>query len=83
MIEARIAGIPCLIEVTHYAARVPGRYSGPPERCCPDEPEEVEFEVRDRRGRPAPWLARKMDEDDRAEVERLIAQDMKEAAYDY
>ena len=77
MIEARIAGIPCLVEVKHYAARVPGRYSGPPERCCPDEPEEIKFAVHDRRGRPAPWLARKMIDDDRAELERLISEDMK------
>jgi hypothetical protein len=77
MIEVRIAGIPCLIEVTHYAARVPGRYSGPPEHCYPDEPEEICFEVHDRRGRPAPWLERKVTEYDRAEVERLISADMK------
>jgi hypothetical protein len=77
MIEARIAGIPCLVEVTYYAPALPGRYSGPPESCYPDEPEEICFEVRDRRGRPAPWLERKMTDDDRAEVERLISADMK------
>jgi hypothetical protein len=83
MIEARIAGIPCLIELTHYAARVPARLGGAPENCHPEEPEEIEFTVCDRRGRPAPWLERKMDNDDRREIERLIAQDMKEAAYGY
>lgn len=60
MLEARIAGIPCLLEVTHYLPRIPGRYSGPPESCYPDEGAEVEFVVLDRRGRPAPWLERKL-----------------------
>jgi hypothetical protein len=58
MIETRISGIPCLIEVTvfsHYAGRdtwgSDWDYNGGTE---------VEFEVCDRRGRPAPWLERKM-----------------------
>jgi hypothetical protein len=77
MIEARISGIPCLIEVTHYAAAVPGRLWGAPENCYPDEPEEIEFEVCDRRGRSAPWLERKMTKDDRLEIERLICENIK------
>ena len=34
----------------------------------PPEPAEVEFTVLDRRGRPAPWLAKKMSQ---ADVERI------------
>ena len=52
MIESRISGIPCLIDVTLFEqwTERPGYYT-----CT-----EVEFEVCDRRGRPAPWLERKM-----------------------
>ncbi len=78
MIEARIHGIPCLIDVTHYAASLPGRYSGPPESCYPDDPEEIDFTVYDQRGRPAPWLERKMNDDDRARIETLIREHMQE-----
>jgi hypothetical protein len=69
--------------VTHYAPALPGRYSGPPENCYPDDPEEIDFEVRDLRGRPAPWLARKMTDDDREGIERLISEDMNQPTDDY
>ena len=52
----RVAGIPAIADVHHYTPGDPGRTWGPPERCHPPEPEEVEFTVRDRRGRRAPWL---------------------------
>lgn len=48
-------GIPCRIAVTHYSAAERDTY------WEPGAPEEVEFEVLDRRGRPAPWLERKLD----------------------
>jgi len=81
MIEAHIHGIPCLIEVTHYAPRLPGRYSGPPESCYPDDPEEIDFTVCDRRGRPAPWLERKMTQADRDEIETLISHEMRQPCH--
>lgn len=62
--ETRIAGIPCICHVTHYTPVIPGRFSGPPEDCYPDEGGEFEFEVLDRNGRPAPWLERKLTSED-------------------
>lgn len=38
--------IPVEITVDSYTPGVPGRFSGPPENCYPDEPPEVEFTVR-------------------------------------
>lgn len=76
MIEARIQGIPCLIDVTHYAANLPGRYSGPPESCYPDDPEEIDFTVCDQCGCPAPWLERKLTVRDRQEIETLVSKHM-------
>lgn len=61
-IPTRIAGIPCLVDVTGYT---------PPLRLgvtMPDREESIEFEVLDRRGRPAPWLARKVTSIDEARI---------------
>lgn len=63
----RIAGIPCEIEVTHWFVQKP---LGP--RCDSDWDAmgytECEFNVLDRYGDPAPWLERKMTEDDRSRI---------------
>ncbi len=63
-IQTRIAGIPCIAQVTHYMAGDPGRVSGPPEHCYPPDPGELDWIILDRRGRPAPWLERKMTDQD-------------------
>lgn len=34
------------VVVTHYVPAVSGNYSGLPENCYPDEPEELEFDVK-------------------------------------
>lgn len=62
--ETRVAGIPCICKVTYFSPGAPGRYSGPPEDCYPEEPVEFEFEILDSRGRPAEWLERKLTDQD-------------------
>jgi hypothetical protein len=76
LIETRVQGIPCIAEVLYYK---PARYylSGPPEHCY-DEPSEFEFRLRDRRGRLAPWLDRKMTEDDTYQVQADFLQAVKD-----
>lgn len=73
-IEARVCGIPCIIDVTYYEPVRPGRYFGCPEDCYPDEGGESEWVLLDRRGRRAEWLERKMTDRDREKVEELIYQ---------
>lgn len=72
MIATRIAGIPCLIDPTRVHV-VPGSYSY---NAASDMDfygwYEVEFKVCDRRGRPAPWLERKMTRADCERIEQLI-----------
>lgn len=53
-IETNVAGIPCLVQMTY---------------CERDYNEsgswvDLEFEIQDRRGRKADWLAKKMTQDD-------------------
>lgn len=64
----KVSGIPCICEVTHFIRARPGRYSGPPEDCYPDEPSEFEFNILDTKGRRAEWLENKLTQDD---IERL------------
>lgn len=71
MIEARIQGIPCLIDVTYFFEQKPlGRYCDSRDDCYGYT--EIEYDVCDRRGRKAPWLERKMKDEDYDAVERLI-----------
>lgn len=71
-IESRVAGIPCLIGVTHYES-VAGSYS----RNADSDMDyygysESEWEVLDRRGRKAPWLERKLTSSMRDRIEQEI-----------
>jgi hypothetical protein len=68
--DTTCCGIPCIIRVTYWEAYVPAKVSGPPENCYPAEGGCGDWEILDRRGRPAPWLEKKLQGDAR-ESERL------------
>lgn len=71
-IEARVAGIPCLIGVTEFNC-TRGSYSYNADSDYDYYGTmDVDFEVLDRRGRPAAWLERKLDANERADIEELI-----------
>ena len=70
-IEARVAGIPCIIGVDGFAA-VKGSSSGQSDLDYRGYTE-AQWEVCDRRGRPAPWLERKLTERDSDAIEEKIA----------
>jgi hypothetical protein len=78
--DTRVAGIPCIARVVHHLV-VKGHRGA----CNPDDYygyEEFEVEILDRRGRPAPWLQRKITsaDDDRIYSDFLAAS---EAERDY
>jgi hypothetical protein len=80
-IESRVAGIPCLIGVTHFDS-VSGSYSyNAPSDMDYYGYSESEWDVLDRRGRPAAWLERKLTDDDRQRIEQEIAEAMTEDVY--
>ena len=66
--NTRISGIPCQVDVTTYQLYRPARLTGHPDQYAPPEYEEINFTVFDRRGRPAPWLERKLDDADRKRI---------------
>lgn len=74
--QTRISGIPARIEVTSYIPWRPARLYGHPDSWAPAEGE-IEWEVLDRRGRPAPWLAKKLDQQDRHRIELELLEDIK------
>lgn len=67
--DTKVSGIPCICEVLHYRRAVPGKFSGPAEDCYPDEPSEFQFRLLDRKRNPAPWLEKKLTEDDNSRLE--------------
>lgn len=80
-IESKVAGIPCLIGVTEFSS-VRGSYSyNAPSDMDYYGYSESEWDVLDRRGRPAAWLERKLTDDDRQRIEQEIAEAMTEEAY--
>ena len=60
VLPVRVAGIPAQIGVSHWEPYEPAQLSGPPEFCHPAEGGWGDWELLDRRGRPAPWLERKL-----------------------
>lgn len=72
--DCRIAGIPCKVQMTRCFVQRP---LGP--NCDSDLDcygyTDVEFDVLDRNGRPAPWLERKMSEAERVEIENLLLEE--------
>ena len=71
LFDCRICGIPATIRVTEWEPEIPavGMF-GPWEDSEPGVPAGGCWEVCDRRGRPAPWLARKL-ADDEVEFDRI------------
>ena len=80
MIEHRIQGIPCQLEVTHFFEQKPMGSRADSDWDCYGYTE-IEYEVRDRRGRIAPWLESKMTESDRDAAEQAI-KDARGSDYD-
>jgi hypothetical protein len=80
-IESTVSGIPCLIGVTEFSS-VSGSYN----YNAPSDMDyygytESDWEVLDRRGRPAAWLDRKLTDADRSRIEREIEEAMTEDSY--
>lgn len=75
--QTRVAGIPCQILVTSYYPATPMKYWKAEEYWQPPQEAEIEWEVLDRRGRPAPWLAKKLDQQDRHRIEVELLEDIK------
>lgn len=66
----RIRNIPCKVHVTCFHQQPPDSRADNPDDYygyC-----DIEYPILDRRGKPAEWLARKMDDHDKEELELHI-----------
>lgn len=80
-IDSKVAGIPCRIGITHFY-RVRGSYSYNAESDMDYYGySDSDWEVLDRRGRPATWLERKLTKEDRQRIEEEIEKTITEEAY--
>ena len=79
--ESTCCGIPCIIRVTDWEGYIPAHLSGHPDNWAPSEGGEGEWEICDLRGRPAPWLERKMTSDDQSRIDQEVFEHM-ENQYD-
>ena len=76
-IATRVAGIPCLVGVMAYH-REKGSYSYHADSDLDYYGYiEAAWELLDRRGRKAAWLARKLTHDDVSRIEEIIAEELK------
>ncbi len=73
MIEARVCGIPCLIQVDSYHHQPPQGIHADSDMDCYGYTE-IDFTVCTTKGKPAAWLERKMTDADREAVELLVMQ---------
>lgn len=73
-IKSRVAGIPCIIGVTHFES-VKGSFDYHADSDWDYHGyTDCEFEVLDRRGRKAAWLERKLTDDMTQKIESEIAE---------
>jgi len=71
-LPTRVSGIPCLVGVTSYY-HAEGSFSF--HAASSDDYygyTDMSWEILDRKGRPAPWLEKKLDKFARQDIERLI-----------
>ena len=71
-INSTIKGIPCIINVTYYHHCKGSQSYNAPSDLDYYGFTEIEFDVLDRKGYKAPWLERKLTEDEIERIEREI-----------
>lgn len=70
-ISCRVQGIPAQARLLSYSPFRDGR-RGHIDSWLPDEEEQLEYEILDRRGYFAPWLERKLTPEDREAIETSL-----------
>ena len=82
--DYHICGIPCQIRATIRGKYRPARINAPAEFCHEAEYPDVDYEVLDRKGYPAPWLAAKITDIARMDIEaECLTQAEKDRDDDY
>lgn len=72
LIPAKVQGIPCLIRIDSYEPAYAGYRGSNLDDWDEDYGPTIEYTICDQRGRPAPWLARKVTAKDEENILNLI-----------
>ena len=75
-VETTVSGIPCRAVVTRYFVQKACAWADNPDDYYGYT--EIEFDLHDRKGYPAPWLERKLTSKDRERVEFDIKERMQD-----
>lgn len=81
-IQTTVSGIPCIARVTYFHKQEPLGPRADSDWDCYGYTE-CDFDILDRRGRPAPWLERKLTDADRERITDEITEEMTESMEDY
>jgi len=72
-IETTVQGIPCIVNVTYFK-----RIKGNPASWASDLDyygyDDMNWELLDRNGRPAPWLEAKLNNEDYLDIEAMVSE---------
>ena len=77
LVSCKVSGIPAQARLLSYSPFRDGR-RGHIDSWLPDEEEQLEYEILDRRGYSASWLERKLTPQDRADIETSLLTARKE-----
>ena len=84
-LHMRVCGIPAIVQVSSYVYQA--SFRGSPHLCDSDVDykgyEDFEFEILDRKGRPAAWLERKLTKAEKYAIELAISKDAEEERLNY
>ena len=81
--ESTCCGIPCIIRVTYWESYLPAKLSGHPDSWYPGEGGCGEWEILDRKGKPAPWLEKKLTDKERVRIDEEVFNHMENEHDDY
>jgi hypothetical protein len=82
VIETTISGIPCRIGITHYYVQKPmGMWADSADDCYGYT--DLEYDILDRKGYQADWLARKLTSQDEDRISEEVAEYFSDMANDY
>ena len=81
--ESTCCGIPCIIRVTYWEAYLPAIIRADPGDSHPAEGGCGEWEILDRKGKPAPWLEKKLTDKERVRIDEEVFNHMENEHDDY
>jgi hypothetical protein len=81
--ESTCCGIPCIVRVLSWESYLPAIIRADPGDSHPAEGGYGEWEILDRKGKPAPWLEKKLTDKERLRIDEEVFNHMENEHDDY